>query len=688
MTLKKSIIYAAISAIIACMLFIQGADEHYFMEKNDPVSYEGIVQTKEYSLTAGTYSLILNYAASKETPLAVCVDGEEIKTGFLFTNTEGTYYKTKFTLDESTSGFKLVFDGADKESFELYNFELETDSLLNQDSMYISLAFILLALLIYILLWFGVFQKLSSQAKISVVAMVGLVIFTSYPLFTNYLMYGHDLSVHLMRIEGIKDAFLEGQFPAFVYPNGNNGYGQMGYLYPDYFLWFPALLRCADVSMVTAFHSMLLFVNIVTALATWISVRTITKTYYAPLLATVLYMLSPYRLCDLYFRAAIGEALGMIFFPLVIAGLYHIFVGDKNKWYLLALGYTGLMQAHFISCIMIALLSIGCGVLLIRYIWKESRWISLVKALGTAVLLNAYYLINFFWITREKLGVSTIQRSDFYEYGVFPGQLLMTSVSDYVAQTVPYGIVDEMPLSIGIAGGLSIMVIILYIWMYRKDEMHAVRFSHKFIVVLSAVGAIMLFASTTLFPWKYLMGNALFAGSIGRLMSTIQFSFRFLAVVVAVLAVVGSVAVENTKIFREYKKEMFLLFLCISIFGAVPMMDEFIKQDVEVTTMSGGFSDSPLPEYWPEGTDPVVFEDTDPKYPYELFISEYRKSGSKVSFCYATKHESYIDLPLLYYRGYTATADGEPLAVVKGNGNRLRIVLPKTTTLQWVTASY
>jgi single-stranded-DNA-specific exonuclease len=49
----------------------------------------------------------------------------------------------------------------------------------------------------------------------------------------------------------------------------------------------------------------------------------------------------------------------MIFLPLLILGMYHLFIGDSRKWPIAAFAFTGLLQSHLIS----TELSIGFGLL-------------------------------------------------------------------------------------------------------------------------------------------------------------------------------------------------------------------------------------------------------------------------------------------------------------------------------------
>ena len=42
--------------------------------------------------------------------------------------------------------------------------------------------------------------------------IAGIVLLACLPLGFDYLVYGHDMSIHLTRIEGLKAGLLSGQF--------------------------------------------------------------------------------------------------------------------------------------------------------------------------------------------------------------------------------------------------------------------------------------------------------------------------------------------------------------------------------------------------------------------------------------------------------------------------------------------
>ena len=135
--------------------------------------------------------------------------------------------------------------------------------------------------------------------------------------------------------------------------------------------------------MVTAYHTLIVLINVATAISMYCSVKSITKSKFSAIFGTVLYMLAPYRLCDLYIRSAIGEALAMIFLPLAIAGIYHILLGEKSKWYYLLIGLTGITQSHVLSCLLIGLVMIFLCVIFVKYLLLERRYLKLIMTLGT-----------------------------------------------------------------------------------------------------------------------------------------------------------------------------------------------------------------------------------------------------------------------------------------------------------------
>lgn len=687
---KSAILYWLTVGAIAFLLICNVKNDDYRIFTDISLvqsEYEAnSLRTAKLSLPAGHYRLVMNYEAEHDIFMKIHTGLTEVQEGLLEKNEEGAYFEANVSVAEDTDLFCFEFPDTEEEELKVYNYEVFGDAPLYYDAVYIAVVFLLLALVYFLMIQYGIISKAMKRTQVVFLICVGLILFTSYPLFTGYLVYSHDLSVHLMRIEGVKSAIRDGQFLAVIYPECNNGYGLLGFMYPNLFLYFPAALRLFNVSMVTSYQSLLILINVATALVTYYSVKSITKADYASLMATVLYMLAPYRLCNLYFRGALGEVIAMVFLPMVIAGIYHIFLGEKKKWFFLPLGYTGILQSHMLSCLMVALLSVGLGIILIKHIFEERRYLSLLKALALFGVMNVGFICACIRFFGSAMGINTILNEDFYEDAVYPGQLLMTRASSNYTEKLPYGIHDELSLSIGMIGGIAVLLLILYLMCYHKREEINRDCTHTFIVTLTCITGALLFSASTLFPWKEL-ANITF---IRKLLSTIQFSFRFLGIVSVLLAVTCGLAVAKTEILNRYKRELFLIFLVIGLMGASDIMDEYATKEVSVTKCDGGFSDCPLPEYWPEGTKEETFANVEP-WTANVKIDGYEKTGTKVKFSYVTINdgEAFVDLPLLYYPGYYAmTSEGERLCVTAGEQNRVRVLLNESKQEQMVSVRY
>lgn len=83
---------------------------------------------------------------------------------------------------------------------------------------------------------------------------------SSYFVFMNSMVDGHDTSFHMYRLQGIVNAFQDGQFLPKIYPYANNGYGYATPLfYCDIFLYPFAILYRLGLLLVVAYKLMRCF---------------------------------------------------------------------------------------------------------------------------------------------------------------------------------------------------------------------------------------------------------------------------------------------------------------------------------------------------------------------------------------------------------------------------------------------
>lgn len=181
-------------------------------------------------------------------------------------------------------------------------------------------------------------------------ALVGIGVFACLPLGLGYLTYGHDLSIHLSRIEGLKAGLLAGQFPVRMDPAIINEKGYpFSLMYSDVFLYPTAVLRILGFSLQTSYKVYVASITAATVGITFYALRKMFRSDCAALLGTALYTLSFYRLTNVFVRAAVGEYTAMAFLPLVVYGLWRIYRqspadGKKGRALVLAALCPGLYR--------------------------------------------------------------------------------------------------------------------------------------------------------------------------------------------------------------------------------------------------------------------------------------------------------------------------------------------------------
>lgn len=177
--------------------------------------------------------------------------------------------------------------------------------------------------IVYIIISKGIYKNCPVGKRKIYISLLLIIAFASYPVFSYFLYNTHDISFHLLRIQGLKEGLLSGQFPVRIQPNWLNGYGYgVSVFYGALFLYVPAFLTLIGFQIQTAYKVYILLVNTATCLIAYYCFRKVFADDKAGVLASLLYTLAPYRLTNLYIRAAVGEYTAMVFLPLIFYGLF------------------------------------------------------------------------------------------------------------------------------------------------------------------------------------------------------------------------------------------------------------------------------------------------------------------------------------------------------------------------------
>ncbi len=665
-----SVLFLLISIFIGKGL---AQDKYYKQYGGETLAYDeqtGVYHTRYLSLPDGKYEVILGYYAAKDC--VIDIGGTECLLESVETEGGEEFRSFNVELNDPMEMFRISTPYDPGEDLVIYEYEIKMSRPYNNDAYYIAFLVFLTGIIISYLICKGCFSRMKKEEKITLLILVSCIIFSCLPLFKDYIVYGHDIDGQVNRIEGLKCAIKDGHFLCVIYPNINNGYGEMAFLYPQVFLYIPAFLRLLNISMPLTWATLLVLINIATGFMAYHGFKQISGTGYGALTATVLYLLAPYRLSDMYVRASLGEVMAMAFFPLIIAGLYHIIKGNSKKYYYLTLGFLGVLSSHILSIGLAGIMVILILLLCIKDVMKEMRYLGIIKAAGWFMIPFVPYLVIFLKLYGAA-DVGAIKIVNFYRYTLYPAQMFMTKTSTFVMMDLKDGIGYEMTQSIGLIGGAVIVFGLCYHLICNKTEY---KVDKGFVTALDITAVVFLFAASTLCPWNYINRIKLFDVITGM----IQFPLRFLSIVTVILAFCAGIFTEECISNAEHKRIAVTLLIAVSVLTAQDIIDTTLTAEVYISDIDGTYAQKTHNEYYPPGTDPVIFRDRS-AYGNGISIDGYSKSGTNVLLNYTVTdggEDNSVLLPLLYYPGYAAVdGEGNRLPVSKGEDNRVKVMIPQ-----------
>ncbi len=515
-----------------------------------------------------------------------------------------------------------------------------------------------------------------------------IILAASVPLGADYVMQGHDIRFHLMRIEGLQEGLVSGQFPVRIQPYWLNGYGYAASVfYGDLFLYFPALLRIVGLTVQGAYNTFLFFVNAATCLLAYWSFKKIFRDENAGLLGSALYTLSAYRLTDLYVRSAVGEFCAMMFLPVLLAGVYGILFDDtehpdyRKAWVAPALAIAGIGYSHVISCVTAGAFLVLGLIVFCKRVFRAERFFALCKTVLAAILLCASYAVPFLSYRKDAFVFNGASRLDnlIQTDGVYPAQmfsLFQNGIGN--SQSGIGGMIGEMPLCLGAALMIGAAA---FLWgcMVKKEGTPAA--DRKKGAVLLLLSGIACWLCMIYFPWDRISRMGDLAALV---VSNIQFPWRYLGI--AGLMLVG-VSCAAMLIFHHAYGRTAEVVLAGVLAAAVFVTASWTYYDVlnehgayryydggSIGTFSIGGG-----EYLPEGTDADLLDAGKPEAREGVTISDYEKNGIRVTFFCEneTDGNAAITIPLLYYRYYSAKTDsGSSLTCYAGGNNVLTMTVP------------
>ncbi len=521
--------------------------------------------------------------------------------------------------------------------------------------------------------------------SVEIAGIAGITFLASVAMLARYMLPGHDLSFHLLRIEGLKDGLLSGAFPVRIQPNWCHGWGYaVSVMYGDTTLLLPAAMRLVGFTVQTSYKTFVIAVNLVTALISYYCFHQISQNRYVALLGSLLYTAAPYRLCCIYVRAAFGEYTAMMFLPLIALGFWYAFCEetdreDYGKKYLApVIGFSGLIQTHILTCQMAAIFIVLLCLILIKKVLRKKTFLYLARIVCLTVLVNLWFLVPFFRYFREDLVCTAVTEmaADYQILGVSLAELFAQESSGYYAYSWSELVSLGRKFSIPLGNGLLLGAVfgLLALWNNKIKEKKAVS-------IVLVFGLLSVWMATNLFPYHALQ---IYLPKVASFLARPGLPYRYLSLSCLFLSLLWVLIFTKTR--DRLKQNLLAAMFWVIAGAAVYQAFSFSYQSLysgEYRVNYDGASISTMElmgkEYLYQGTETAgITSEAEAEGIGVTILHSSKQYNSMEILCRAEGNAPYLEVPLLYYPGYRAyNGAGDSLEIVRGNNNRIRVMLPE-----------
>lgn len=641
------------------------------------------------ALKPGVYYIEQEYVCDTDRNGHINATDGTVFTGGLLTNGEHTYPALSKTgyhlwLYESTRNLQFTAEYTGEGSLTTGGITITRTNKLWSMLLTVILFTELLLLGIYGFYHYDKAYPVDIRKKNVFFGLFLICLIASSPQLLNCCFSGGDMTYHLLRIEGVKDGLISGQFPVRIEPEWlfDHGYANAIFYCNGLFL-FPAILRLLGFNITVVYNLYCIALNIATACISYYCFGRMFKSPKIGMAASALYTLSVIRIFKLVMVGAIGEGSAITFIPLVLYGLYCIFTKDteescfKTAWVPLAIGYAGLIQTHVLTCEITAFVTILICLFYVRKVFCRKHFLNLVKAALAAAGMSLWYLVPFldYYLT-EDVHIKHVSARTIQAEGLTFGQLLhhFWKIGDASVADTLY----DTPTGIGLLLAVGLLAF-PGLWISQRFEKEKLT---GFVKLSALLGTLLLIMSLKVFPWDKIQFIHPIAAS---LVSSLQFPNRFLGWACALLITVYGYLLSYTE-RKGCKQASFALYVLVLVSittGSMFLLDHvnanygrytiYHEEGMGFGYISGG-------EYIIEGTDVGRLSFENPVCQENTELVSYNKEYLHIEArCINTSQkESYVDMPLMLYKGYVAydTATKERLDICYGDNYKLRVLIP------------
>lgn len=538
------------------------------------------------------------------------------------------------------------------------------------------------------------YTRIVSNKYLPYVIIVLIGIITTVPLFTMNLSELNEFRIHIGRVTMVKEIIEDGVFPPFISYKHMLTFGYaLNIFYGALTTYFPILISLLTGSTTIALKIFTLITVILSGITMYILSNRITKSKTIGLFASIIYMVAPYKFTDIYSRNAVGEYTAFIFIPMVFYGLHELINNNPKgrKW--LIIGSALLTISHTITTIYTALFAILFLCFNFNKIKNWNFWKNILISIIWIVVLTAFYTIPL--IEHKTYGDYLIFDSDGMGAN---GQYVYhntNSITDWIKSEFAHS--ENPHEDLIFSFGITItFYMITTIFCYSK-----VNKKYKDLYGTYAILALIsLFMCTKIFPWL----------AMPHFLTVIQFAWRlngffvfFISIVCGINAYVLSKMLscykQNTnktlKTILQIKNIQIIMVMAIFIisglgaFKYVKKYDNSIDKSFEQKMLEAE-SIGPYNinrDYMPlKALENIDYLQSRENKTYVLSGNATIRNENKYRLNDTIEIEdadnAKLELPYLYYHGYSVTINDKPVKTYESENGFLTIDLNENGNLE------
>ncbi|MBI2334321.1 glycosyltransferase family 39 protein [Candidatus Daviesbacteria bacterium] len=473
--------------------------------------------------------------------------------------------------------------------------------------------------------------------------LASITILSLLPFFNSQFFYTQD-HIFIARLQQMSTALSDGHFPVRWAPDLRFGEPLFNFYAPlPYYLG--AMIKLFGFNYIWVAKILFILSSFLSAITMYIFCRQLFSGR-AAFLAAALYVWAPYRAVDLYVRGALSEAFAFIFFPLIF--YTALLLSQKVSWprlSFLSLSLAGLFLTHNVTTlIFLPFFTAWLGYL----IWQRANLKLIFPFLG-AIILSAG-LASFFLLPAifEREFIQT----KYLLVGYFDFRAHFVAFYQFFSPVWGYGAslwgpIDDMSFQVGLVNWLILILSLGLGFILRQNKKLLIFPGFLFFLFFLSI---FLQHNKSAFVWEAI-----------PLMAFIQFPWRFLAISIFIVSILGGVLAEHLK-NKLFYAALFILTIGLNIQFFQPrnfVEDSFFDKFLNADSMHRGMDLTK--DYFPIWVkfDRVEYFPTPRANSGEIEVSSFEKKTGRAVGEITVLSESEIEVPITYFPGWEVKAGGE-----------------------------